>query len=81
MINIELHIDLVAEYRALDSDVEYIAENRPGRWNTELFIQLKLFIQNRIKTLKAECKALHSDLYDMTSLLFSGYRHVIIYIY
>ena len=40
MINIELHIDLVAEYRALDSDVEYRAENRPGRLNTEFFFQL-----------------------------------------
>ena len=28
MINIELNIDLVAENRALDSDVEYRAENR-----------------------------------------------------
>ena len=36
MINIELNIDLMAEYRALDSDLEYRAENRPGRWNIEL---------------------------------------------
>ena len=40
MINIELNIDMVAKQSALDSDVEYRAEKKRGRWNLGLFIEL-----------------------------------------